>query len=203
MDIRVLTDRSGSLFWLDQAVKSLNPQNMKNSLPKILAAAILLSLPLPAFSDEGGWTTHYAQAVEQAKKEDKAILLDFTGSDWCEWCMKMKKETLDTGAFKSYAKQNLVLVEVDFPQNKPQSEALKAQNQKLGQQFGISGYPSFVILNKNGKVLGRQVGYLEGGPAAFLAELKKFYKAPARSAATGGDDFDSFFKTKPGESPAP
>lgn len=176
---------------------------MKTSLPKILAAAILLSLPLTAFCDEGGWTTHYAQAVEQAKKEDKAILLDFTGSDWCEWCMKMKKETLDTGAFKSYAKQNLVLVEVDFPQSKPQSQALKAQNQKLGQQFGISGYPSFVILNKNGKELGRQVGYLEGGPAAFLAELKKFYKAPARTAEADGDDFDAFFKTKPGQSPAP
>lgn len=175
-----------------------------------------MSLAVPVFA-EPGWTTDYAKAVEQAQTEDKAILLDFTGSDWCGWCMKMKKETLDTPAFKDYAAKNLVLVEVDFPHNKPQSEKVIAQNQKLSQKYKADGFPTFIILSKGGKELGRQVGYLEGGPSAFLAELKTFYKgspnAAAGAAGTGpglgglggtapSDDFQSLLH-KPAQSPTP
>lgn len=118
--------------------------------------------------------------------------------------MKMKKETLDTPMFKQYAEKNLVLVEVDFPHNKPQSDALKDQNQKLSQQFEASGFPTFVVLSNTGKVLGKQVGYLEGGPGAFIAELKTFYKGSpnAGAGASPADDFNSFFK-KPAQSPTP
>jgi len=173
---------------------------MNIGIPRILTVAFLISFAAPAFGD-GGWTTNYAKAVEQAKTDDKAILLNFTGSDWCEWCAKMKVEALDTPMFRDYAAQNLVLVTLDFPNHAPQSAAVKAQNQKLSQKFGVTGYPTFVILNKNGKVLGTQVGYLAGGAPAFLAELRKFYKAPPRTAGAGGtDDFDSFFK-KPPQSP--
>lgn len=148
--------------------------------------------------------TDYAKAVEQAGKENKVILLDFTGSDWCGWCMKMKQETLDTPAFKHYAKKNLVLVEVDFPHNKPQTDAVKKQNQELARKFKISGYPAFVLLNKEGKELGRQGGYLEGGASAFMAKLNTFYTpAPATAAtASGGSNFDTLFK-KATPSPTP
>ena len=170
----------------------------------MLTAALLISLVAPVFAGEG-WTTNYPKALEQAKTENKPILLDFTGSDWCGWCMKMKKETLDTPAFKQYAKQNLVLVEVDFPQNKPQTSKVKEQNQGLSKQFKISGYPAFVLLDKDGKELGRQVGYLEGGPTAFITKLNTYYTpAPATATASNGasDDFNSLFK-KPAQSPAP
>ena len=177
-----------------------------------------MSLAVPVFA-EPGWTTDYAKAVEQAQTEDKAILLDFTGSDWCGWCMKMKKETLDTPAFKEYAAKNLVLVEVDFPHNKPQSEKVIAQNQKLSQKYKADGFPTFIILSKGGKEQGRQVGYLEGGPSAFIAELKTFYKgspnanaaAPAAGSGPGvgglggtapSDDFESLLH-KPAGSPTP
>ncbi len=107
----------------------------------------------------------------------------------------MKTETLDKPAFKDYAAKNFVLVEVDFPQHTPQSGAVKAQNQKLLQKYQVSGFPSFIILSKTEKLLGRQDGYLEGGPTAFLAELRKFYRPPAGSSeAAPTDDFDSFFK---------
>ena len=171
-------------------------------LPVLLAAAIYGSAAVSASADPD-WTTNYAKAVEQAQTENKAILLDFTGSDWCGWCMKMKRETLDTPMFKEYAENNLVLVEVDFPHNKPQSDEVRAQNQQLSQKYQVNGFPAFIIVSKTGRMLGRQDGYLEGGPTAFLAELKKFYRgAPSTASASPADDFDAFFK-KPGQSPAP
>jgi protein disulfide-isomerase len=168
---------------------------------RFLALAIL-GLSVSAFSQESVWMTDYAKAVDLAKSQNKAILLDFTGSDWCGWCMKMKQETLDTPAFKHYAQKNLVLVEVDYPHNKAQTEQEKQQNQKLGKQFEITGYPAFVLLDKDGKELGRQGGYLQGGPSAFIAKLNTFYKPAGNGSSDSNDDFHSFFK-KPTQSATP
>jgi thioredoxin-related protein len=181
-----------------------------NFLRLVLLAVILLPCAFTrAFSQEAQWLTDYSKAVQQAKTENKVILLDFTGSDWCGWCMKMKKETLDTPTFKHYAGKNLVLVELDFPQHKQQTDEIKRQNGKLSQQFKIAGYPAFVLLDKDGKELGRQGGYLKGGPGAFIAKLNTFYKPSSASPGAGGgasaggsDDFDKFFK-KPAQSPTP
>lgn len=149
---------------------------MKATLQNLLTAAVLISFVGTAFAQEAKWTTDYAKATEQAKIQNKPILLDFTGSDWCGWCMKMKKEALDTPAFKKYADQHLILVEVDFPQNKPQTDAVKAQNQQLSKKYKIEGYPAFVLVDKDGNKLGMQDGYLEGGPDAFIAMLNGFSK---------------------------
>jgi protein disulfide-isomerase len=163
-----------------------------------LTAAILMVLGFSAISQEAKWNTDYAKAVELAKTENKPLLLDFTGSDWCGWCMKMKKEALDTPMFTHYAKKNLVLVEVDFPHQKPQTAAVKEQNQELGQKYKVSGYPCFVLIDKDGNELGRQGGYLGGGPAAFIAKLNTFYKpASATANASTGNDFDKAFKKSP------
>jgi protein disulfide-isomerase len=176
---------------------------MKTSLLKFLAAGLLLCFVSPAFADDSHWITNYDKAVEQAKTDGKAILLDFTGSDWCGWCMKMKKESLDTPAFKDYAAKNLILVEVDFPQNKFQSDTLKRQNEQLKTQYKANGFPTFVLVDATGKELGRQVGYLPGGPQVFITKLNTFH-APAAGPATAstgtgagigtGADFDKFFK---------
>ena len=173
----------------------------KITLRALLAATMTMAFATHGFCGESGWTTDYAKAVARAKSENKAILLDFTGSDWCGWCMKMKEETLDKPMFKHYAEKNLVLVEVDFPHSKPQSDEVKAQNQSLSQKYKVGGFPSFIILNSNEEVLGSQIGYLAGGPIAFLAKLNTVYK-PAATSSSGGDDFDSFFK-KPAGSPTP
>jgi len=174
---------------------------MKITFRDLAAVSILIALVIPAFGD--GWTTNYAKALEESQTENKPLLLDFTGSDWCEWCMKMDHETLDTGEFHDFANQNLVLVKVDFPQAKPQSDQLKAQNQMLKDKYKISGYPTYVLIGPKGKVRGRQVGYLAGGPKAFIGLLSRWYPAmPGTGASAGaGDDFDSFFK-KPAASPA-
>jgi len=171
------------------------------TLPKFLAA-ILLSFATTAFAQEAQWLTDYNKAVEMAKSQNKAILLDFTGSDWCGWCMKMKQETLDVPQFKNYARKNLVLVEVDFPKQKAQPKQEQEQNQQLKKQFQVHGYPCFVLLDKDGKELGRQAGYLQGGPSAFIAKLNTYYKPVSNGSSNGDDDFHSFFK-KPGPSPAP
>ncbi|MEI8339954.1 MAG: thioredoxin family protein [Verrucomicrobiota bacterium] len=168
-----------------------------------LSAAILMSLIASAFTQEAEWNTDYAKAVEQAKAESKPILLDFTGSDWCGWCMKMKKETLDTPMFNHYAAKNLVLMEVDFPHNKPQTDEVKKQNQQLSQKYKVDGFPCFVLVDKIGKELGRQGGYLEGGPTAFIAKLNTFHKPkPAAAAPAAGSDFDKLFK-KPAQAANP
>ncbi len=122
------------------------------------------------------WTDNFAAAVQRAKAANKLILIDFTGSDWCPWCMKMKAETLDQQAFKDYAAKNLVLVELDFPHNKPQSDSLKAQNAGLEAKYKPAGFPTFVVVDKYGDALQSMSGYLEGGPAPFIAWLGKSHK---------------------------
>jgi protein disulfide-isomerase len=120
------------------------------------------------------WHTDYPGALKQAKAEGKLVLLDFTGSDWCGWCVKFERDVLITQKFADYAGRRLQLVRLDFPRNSPQSVELKRANEALSQQFKVDGFPTFVLVNSDGRELGRQVGYLEGGPDAFIAELEEF-----------------------------
>jgi protein disulfide-isomerase len=109
-----------------------------------------------------GWLSDYKKALETARSEKKAVLLDFTGSDWCGWCIKLRKEVFETAEFSKYSSNNCVLVEIDFPNGKPQSDELQKQNHELQEQFGIEGFPTIVVLNSDGKPLGR-TGYVSGG----------------------------------------
>jgi thiol-disulfide isomerase/thioredoxin len=118
--------------------------------------------------------TDLPTALNQARSENKMVLLDFTGSDWCSWCIKFDHDVLSTDKFAGYAKSKLVLVKLDFPSHKKQDAALKQANQEIKQRFGVNGFPTFVLLNSAGRELGRQVGYLKGGPDAFITELDGF-----------------------------
>ena len=120
------------------------------------------------------WSTDLPKAMAQAKSEKKLVLIDFTGSDWCPWCVKFDKEALNTDQFATYAKSHLELVMADFPRRKPQSAALKAANDQLQKKYNIDGFPTLVVLNSEGKEIGRQVGYRPGGPSAFIAEIKGY-----------------------------
>ena len=124
---------------------------------------------------EGNWSTDLGKAVAQAKTEKKMVLMNFTGSDWCGWCIKLDKEVFSKPEFKEYAAKNLVLMEVDFPDKKKQSAELKKANKDLAKRYKIEGYPTLVVLNSEGKIAG-QLGYLPGGPKAFLGELDKLKK---------------------------
>jgi protein disulfide-isomerase len=120
--------------------------------------------PAAEKADAEGWITDYDAGLTQAGKEDKMVLLDFTGSDWCGWCIKLVKSTFSKPEFQKFAAANLVLVELDYPQGKEQSAEVKAQNEKLSKQYGVEGFPTLVLLNSKGKEIARNVGYLAGGP---------------------------------------
>lgn len=118
------------------------------------------------------WMTNAAAAFERAGKENKAVLMDFTGSDWCGWCIRLDKEVLSTVAFDTYAKKNLVLLKLDFPRGLKQSDAEKQQNQALSAKYRISGFPTIVVARADGTERGR-LGYEPGGPESWLGSLKK------------------------------
>ncbi len=122
------------------------------------------------------WLTDLDKALEIAKKEKKIVLINFTGSDWCGWCIKFKKEVLSTEEFAKYADKNLVLVELDFPSKKKLSDELKKTNSALKEKYKVNGFPTFVVLNAEGKEIGRQVGYSEGGPEPFIKKLEGYKK---------------------------
>jgi len=123
-------------------------------------------------AEEGKWLHDFEAAKTQAKEESKPIFINFTGSDWCGWCIKLEKEVFTKKEFQEYAKDNLVLVEIDFPEKKEQSVDLKAQNKKLDKDFEIEGYPTLFLLDADGKKFTDDIGYREGGPEAYVKHLK-------------------------------
>jgi thioredoxin-related protein len=123
---------------------------------------------------EAVWREDFPGALQQAKAEKKFLLLDFTGSDWCPWCIKFDHDVLSTPQFAAYAARKLELVRLDFPRHSMIAEALRHANADLEKQFSVDGFPTFILLNGDGKELCRQVGYLNGGPDAFIALLEKF-----------------------------
>jgi protein disulfide-isomerase len=136
----------------------------RNALITILACCGTL-LPVRAAEQ---WETNYSAALEQAAKQNKMVLLDFTGSDWCGWCIKLQKDTFSKPEFQKFATESLILVELDFPRGKQQSDELKRQNEELAEKFGVQGFPTLVLLDPQGKEADRNVGYLAGGPEAFI-----------------------------------
>ena len=121
------------------------------------------------------WQTDYEQALATAKAANKYVLLDFTGSDWCGPCIEMNKVVFSKAAFLNYAKKNLVLVEVDYPRRKTLPEKVAKQNERLKDQYGIdkSGYPTVILLDPDGKILGQLEGYSGERPADMIAWVEK------------------------------
>lgn len=134
----------------------------------ILTLLLLASVSARA---ELTWLTDLDEAKKVATKENKKLLVDFTGSDWCGYCMKLHKEVFATEEFEKFAK-DFVLVELDFPKRKEQPAAEKAKNQAAQKKYGVNGFPTVIIMNTSGKVLNRAEGYSpDSGPSAYLPQL--------------------------------
>jgi thioredoxin-related protein len=146
---------------------------MKKFLSRLFTACAVFAVGSTVALAAAGWDDDYDKALAQAKTEKKMVLLDFTGSDWCPPCMKLEKDVFSKKEFKDYAKENLVLVELDYPQGKRQIKKLVEQNAKLQTQYAVKGYPTVVILNSEGKEMARWVGYQAGGPEAFIAKVNE------------------------------
>jgi thioredoxin-related protein len=122
-----------------------------------------------------GWLTSYDQAQKEAQAQHKLLLMDFTGSDWCGWCIRLDKEIFSKPEFQDYASKNLVLLELDFPRAKQMPPELAEQNERLAIQYQIQGFPTVMVLDSSGKAIGA-LGYTSGGPEAFIAQLEKLRK---------------------------
>ncbi|WP_338408838.1 thioredoxin family protein [uncultured Flavobacterium sp.] len=146
----------------------------------IIIAFVLGSFAVQA--QELVWQTNINKAMEISNKTKKPMLLFFTGSDWCGWCIRLQKEVLKTPEFAVWAKKNVVLVELDFPRRTPQSEDIKTQNAVLQQAFGIQGFPTVWFATakpKEGKPSFTGIGntgYVAGGPSAWLAVAEGILK---------------------------
>lgn len=125
------------------------------------------------------WLTDFEAAKKQAAEQKKPILMFFTGSDWCGWCKKLHSDVLDKDEFQDFAKDGLVLLELDFPRTKEQSEALKKQNAELGKKFKVSGYPTVVLLASDGE---KELDRTEGYDSDLMKSLKKAVKKDAAAS---------------------
>jgi protein disulfide-isomerase len=139
----------------------------------LIACLALMQATLAA---EATWLTDLDKAKATAKEEKKLVLLDFTGSDWCPPCKALHKNVLSSKEFADFAKDNLVLVEVDFPQQKKLPEAQKKANETLAKEFKIEGFPTIVVLDPDGKQLSKDVGYSGQSAKEFVAKLQKLKK---------------------------
>lgn len=120
-----------------------------------------------------GWLTDFNAAEGRARAEEKLTLINFTGSDWCPPCMRLRKEVFSQPEFAKYAKEKLVLLEADFPRRKQLSGAQQAANDSLARKFGIVSFPTIVVLNADGAEVGR-LGYGPGGPNSFIGRIQQF-----------------------------
>ena len=146
--------------------------------PWALLVTVLIFATSLLHATEAVWFTDYQAALKKAAAEQKPLLLDFTGSDWCGWCMKLDKEVFSQAEFTAYAAKNLILVKVDFPRLKQQSEVEKKQNSLLSKKYKIPGFPTIVVLDEHGAQLG-ELGYAQGGPKPWITELEKIIKQKA------------------------
>lgn len=152
-------------------------------MKKLILVAFFLMAVTISQAQELKWHTDIKEAIKISNKKKKPLMLFFTGSDWCGWCIRLQKEVLKTPEFSKWAEGNVVLVELDYPRGIEQSAAIKKQNGELQQVFGIQGFPTVYFakaaMNKGGKVkfesLGN-TGYVAGGPAAWIQVADGYVK---------------------------
>ena len=134
----------------------------------------------------GEWFLFVEDAYAESLTTGKPILANFTGSDWCGWCIRLKNEVFKTDKFLTWAAENIVLLELDFPRKKTMSEELRVQNSSLAQAFQVSGYPTIWVFNLSYsdtenqfkiEALGK-TGYVAGGPDNWILSTNAILKKP-------------------------
>lgn len=146
--------------------KELEPVLAEDKLPDSTAVAY----------EPGTWITDYQTALSLSEELNRPVLINFTGSDWCGWCFKLRDEVFVQPEFQDYAKSNLILLTIDFPRKKKLPPAEAQANQALAQQFGIEGFPTILLIDAQQEVIA-QTGYQEGGAEAYVAHLQSLLEA--------------------------
>jgi thioredoxin-related protein len=141
-----------------------------------LLTFLLFTLILPSVT----WLGDFNDATTEATKENKLILINFSGSDWCGPCIRLRKEILESSTFEDYAKDNLILVRADFPrQKKNQLDAAQVKrNEALADKYNPDGkFPFTLLVDKNGKILKEWDGFPNESPEKFVAEINPIANA--------------------------
>ena len=167
---------------------------MKLSAKILMSAAVLLSAGMVIAAPGKGPGNHhqvprrhttstrhyqimdnYQEAQRLAQKTRKPIMIIFSGSDWCGWCIKLEKEVFSKPEFKNWAKDNIIVYLADFPRKNYLSAEKAKQNNLLLKEYGVRGFPTVLIVNERGKILGK-TGYRPGGPQKYVDHLKKIIR---------------------------
>ena len=137
---------------------------------------VIIAVGFASVAAGGQWQTDYDKALAAAKAQDKNVFLNFTGSDWCGPCIALHKDVFSKEEFLNYAKENLILVEIDYPKTKPLPDEIKSQNERLKSQYNINkvGFPTYALIDARGKLLGTHTGYDDEKPADIIAQIKKW-----------------------------
>ncbi len=139
----------------------------------MIVCAAMMALHGASFAGGEGWSSDYEASKKLAAEGKKDLLIDFTGSDWCGWCIKLNDEVFKHDAFKAGVKDSFVLVELDFPNDKSKlSEATQKQNQELGEKYAVQGYPTILLCDATGKPYAA-TGYEKGGPEKYVEHLNE------------------------------
>lgn len=138
-----------------------------------LLVAVLLGCSKSGAKDNLTWESNLETAMQKAKQENKAVLVNFTGSDWCIWCKRLSNEVFSQSEFEKFADDNLILVKIDFPRSIEQSPETKLYNNQLAQRFGVEGFPTVLLFNSQGRLV-LQTGYQQGGAINYVNHLKGY-----------------------------
>ena len=139
----------------------------------LAVSMFFLLISMPGFTQE--WMTDYDKAMEKAVAENKHVLLFFTGSDWCPPCKRIKQEVYTSEAFKQYAEEKFILLLADFPK-RPENKLSpdqESKNKALARVFNPRGFPTSIILDKEGNELKRWVGYDPDGVGSYLENFDR------------------------------
>lgn len=145
---------------------------------RLLFALSILAIAGVASADEKDWLTSWEKASKLAKQTNKPVLADFTGSDWCNPCRALQSRVFDTPTFKSWAKDHVVLLRLDYPRYHPQPDALRKANQSMLRKYGVEGFPTILFLNPAGAVLGTY-GFSGEGPSFWTKNAEIIIKSGA------------------------
>ena len=158
-------------------------------MKKFMVTAMVALAATCAFAMPKGWTDDFDAAKAKAAKEGKLLLVDFSGSDWCPWCIKLDDEVFSKKEFVKTAQMDFVLVMVDSPRNKEKlSKKARKQNPGLVKKYKINRYPTVLVMDAEGNVVAR-TGYRKGGVKEYIKHLDSIaeaYRTKAKQSAKGG-----------------
>jgi thiol-disulfide isomerase/thioredoxin len=145
----------------------------------LMGSCVFLAICLgSALAGGAQWQTDYEKALAAAKAKSRNVFVNFTGSDWCGPCIALHKSVFSKKEFLDYANKNLILLEVDYPKTKSLPDEINRQNERLKYQFNINklGFPTYVLIDAGGNLLGTHTGYNDEKPADIIAQIEKWAK---------------------------